>query len=180
MLVLVATEFDEIAVLQNRSNVAVLDVETTGLGKDAEVLSVAAINTAGRTLIDQRSMPEGPIPRAVTEVHGWTKRKLRRVNARPWPTVYEELTHALADVRRLIAWNAPFDRRLLAQTCDRHELEPITSAWIDLHAVYEDEFPGQPGSLAAAAARYGGRKPTHGALADCKALLDVLNGMARS
>ena len=49
----------ELRPLLNRTDVLVVDVETTGFGDRAEVLAVAVIDTTGRVLLDTVSMPQG-------------------------------------------------------------------------------------------------------------------------
>ena len=78
---------DELRPLLNRTDVLVVDVETTGFGDRAEVLAVAAIDTTGRVRIDTVSMPQGRIPTDASNVHGLTRPRLRSMGARPWPEV---------------------------------------------------------------------------------------------
>ena len=67
----------------NRTDVLVVDVETTGFGDRAEVLAVAVIDTTGRVLLDTVSMPQGRIPTDASNVHGLTRPRLRSMGARP-------------------------------------------------------------------------------------------------
>ena len=111
-----------LAELLDRHDVLVIDVETTGLSARAEVLAVAAIDTTGRVLLDTVSLPQGPIPRDASDVHGLTRVRLRAMGARAWPEVHGELSPLLEGAALVIAWNAEFDRGMLEQTSERHGL----------------------------------------------------------
>ena len=108
--------------LLDRSDVLVVDVETTGFGRRAEVLAVAVIDTTGRVLLDTVSLPQGRIPSDASDVHGFTRARLRSMGARPWPAVYAEVAVLLRGAAMMIAWNVDFDRSLLEQTSERHGL----------------------------------------------------------
>ena len=112
----------ELRPLLNRTDVLVVDVETTGFGDRAEVLAVAVIDTTGRVLLDTVSMPQGRIPTDASNVHGLTRSRLRSMGALPWPKVHRELVELLRDASVVVAWNVEFDRRLLHQTAKRHGL----------------------------------------------------------
>ena len=49
--------------LLGRDDVLILDTETTGLGRDAEVIEVAVINTRGAQVLHSLALPLGAIPR---------------------------------------------------------------------------------------------------------------------
>ncbi len=106
--------------LLDRRDVFVIDTETTGLGRRSEVLEVAVIDTTGCVLLNTVSLPQGPIPRDASDVHGLTRARLRAMGARPWPAVHAELARLLENASSVIAWNAEFDRSMLEQTAARH------------------------------------------------------------
>lgn len=112
----------ELRPLLNRPDVLVIDVETTGLGDRAEVLSVAAVDTTGRVLLDAVCLPQGCIPAEASDLHGLTRARLRARGARSWPEVHPEVATLLLRACAVLAWNAEFDRRLLEQTAERHGL----------------------------------------------------------
>ena len=96
------------------SDLAVIDTETTGVGRGDEVIEVGVIDGGGRTLFESLIRPRsGFVPPAASAVHGLTMRDL--VGAPSFAEVADELAGALHG-RRVIAWNAPFDQRLLAQS----------------------------------------------------------------
>ena len=81
----------------------VVDVETTGFGRRAEVLAVAVIDTTGPVLLDTVSLPQGPMPSDASDVHGFTRARLRSMGARPWPAVYAEVAALLRGAAMVIA-----------------------------------------------------------------------------
>ena len=105
---------DAVRGLLGREDVLILDTETTGMGKGAEVIEVAVVNTRGETLLDTLVKPQSSRmnPHA-QRVHGITSQMLS--SAPSWAEVLPELSE-LADRRTVLAWNAPFDRGMLAQT----------------------------------------------------------------
>lgn len=109
----------KIASLLERDDVLILDTETTGL-RDAEVIEVSVINTKGETLLDTLVRPRAARmnPHA-QRVHGIS---LSELEAQPsWPEVLPELV-SLTDKATVLAWNAPFDARMLEQTSAAWEL----------------------------------------------------------
>ena len=58
--------------LLNRTDVLILDTETTGLGLEAEIIEIAVIDTAGAVLVDTVSLPQDDVPKAASGIHGLT------------------------------------------------------------------------------------------------------------
>ena len=56
----------------NRTDVLILDTETTGLGLEAEIIEIAVIDTAGAVLVDTVSLPQDDVPKAASGIHGLT------------------------------------------------------------------------------------------------------------
>lgn len=92
----------------------VLDTETTGLGYGDEVIELGVIAPDGgevlATLVRPRS---GRVPPGASRVHGLTMADL--ADAPTFEDVYPELLRVVAG-RRVIAWNAPFDERMVRQS----------------------------------------------------------------
>lgn len=99
--------------LLQQDDVFILDTETTGL-KDAEVIEVALIDMQGQpvlnTLVKPKTRTMNPFAQ---RVHGIS---LAQLHDQPtWPEVLPELER-LAGNATILAWNAPFDARMLEQT----------------------------------------------------------------
>lgn len=92
----------------------VLDTETTGLGYADEVIEVGVIGPDGATLLESLVRPRsGRVPPGASRVHGLTMDDLE--DAPTFDEVYGTLLEVAAG-RRVIAWNAPFDERMVRQS----------------------------------------------------------------
>lgn len=97
----------------------IVDTETTGVGDDAEVCEITILDASGMPLLDTLVRPTQPIPAETTSFNGITNDML--VTAPAWPEVAERYAAIVAG-RTVVAYNASFDERLLAQTHQRHGL----------------------------------------------------------
>lgn len=104
-----------------------IDTETTGLGLDAEIVEIAVLDRDGHILLDTLVRPVLAVPREASAIHGITDAML--ASAPSWPAVMRHLEPVLRD-RAVIAHNAAFDERMMAQTCARHALAmPSCATW---------------------------------------------------
>lgn len=95
-----------------------LDFETTDI-KDAEVVQVGVLGMDGQQIIESLVKPATAInPRAMA-VHGITHEMV--ADAPSFEAIYVQLSVALAG-RYVIAYNAPFDKRVLIGSCERRGL----------------------------------------------------------
>lgn len=167
--------------LIGREDVYVADTETSGFGKNAEVLAVTVLNTRGKVLLNGASLPQGPISPWAANVHGLTRRRLLRMGACSWPHLHERLSRLLGAASLVLAWNAPFDVRMLNQTARRHNLELPERPCGCVMRSYANARPGRPRGLAAAAADLGIPAPArsvHTALGDATTTLRVAQALA--
>lgn len=163
----------------------ILDTETTGLGREAEVIEVALINTRGDELLHRLALPQDGIPRSASRVHGLTIGALKQLGAGGWQEVHDELTPALDAAALVLVYNAAFDRRLLQQTCARHDLHlpPVTwrCAMNDYAAWHRKRRGATRGyGLEQAFARECGNSidQQHRAMADCRMVLALMQAVA--
>ena len=171
------------APLIGRTDVLILDTETTGLGERAEVLEVAVIDTTGAVRFQSLALPVGRIPSEASNVNGLTRSVLKAKGAPSWPVVHKRLLAALQGASVVLAWNAPYDKRILAQTAQRHGLEfPTRLTWRDVLEEYRGlRRGGSSNALQAVAKREGVtiKGAGHRALVDCLAVLAIIEAMAR-
>ena len=92
----------------------VLDTETTGLGYRDEVVEIGVVGPDGAVRFSSLVRPRaGRIPPGATAVHGIAMDHL--VDAPTFTEVYDAVLD-VAGGRRVIAWNAPFDERMVRQS----------------------------------------------------------------
>ena len=167
--------------LLDRRDVVIVDTETTGLGSAAEVFQVAVINTRGDTLMSELVRVQERFPKSATQIHGWTRRKLRRHGAKRWVKVYPKLRKPLERANAVLAWNAPFDERMIAQTCARYGLSSPRCEWQCCMQMYRRMRPDLGYGLGDAAAQEGLQVAEfHNALADCETVLAVMQAVVNS
>jgi DNA polymerase-3 subunit epsilon len=114
-----------------------LDSETTGLGKDAQYVVLAIVehdgSPDGRALLNLRIRPSCPIDERATAVHGLSMEDLE--NAPTFAEAHPLIVGALAH-RRVVVYNAAFDRRIFAAHLKRDKLEDAP-----LHACADSRYP---------------------------------------
>jgi DNA polymerase III epsilon subunit-like protein len=103
-----------------------LDTETTGLGREAEIIDLGVVDIHGNVLIDTLIAPRSPIPPETTRVHGIVDADV--VGAPNWMDVYPILA-ALLRERPVVVYNADFDRRMIAGCCTSFGIEGETAEW---------------------------------------------------
>lgn len=179
--------------LLDRKDVLIIDTETTGLDDDAELVEIAIMDTTGAAVYNKLVMPQGNIPSAASRVHGLTREQLEREGALPWPRHYEAVKSVVLAARVICVYNLEYDERIIEQTCDRYDLEPILSIadsnGVDLRCSmleYADhrKVPGRYGDYRwhklEDACRYEGRtvNQDHRALTDCRMVLSLMRAVA--
>lgn len=166
--------------LLGRADWAVLDTETTGLDRSAQVIQVAIVAPDGVPLFDTLVRPHGPIPRDVIRVHGITDEMV--ADAPAYPAIHPRLA-AILDGRQVICYNAAFDSRMLQQTARRNEIPPLAIRWdcaMEMYARYAGQRRSRGGYRWLPLPRgpeYPGAR--HQAIHDCLATLEVIRRMAR-
>ena len=152
--------------LIGRTDWVILDTETTGLGSTDVVIQIGVTDHRGVTLVDTLVRPAVAIGSGAQAVHGISAEAV--AGARDFPTVLPELVRAIAG-KTVVAYNAPFDRRLLDQTAFRHGVTLPEVRW-DCAMQWYTRFLGVRSAKLPGA--------THGATGDCLATLAVIRTMA--
>lgn len=161
-----------------------LDFETTDI-KDAEVVQVGVLGMDEQPIIETLVKPAKPInPRAMA-VHGITHEMVE--DAPSFESIYVQLSVALAG-RYVIAYNAPFDQKVLIGACERRGLPlPKVKYWacaMRAYAVYHGHagkhgYQWQSLSKACAQQRITVDK-AHDAMGDCLMTLALVKRMAEA
>ncbi|MDG4788882.1 DEDD exonuclease domain-containing protein [Micromonospora sp. WMMD1102] len=160
----------------------VLDLETTGGAPDGGgITEIGAVKVRGgeelgvlATLVN----PGEPIPPFITVLTGITQAMLL-----PAPPVEEVLPSLLEFLRGavLVAHNAPYDVGFLKAACARHghtwpNPRVLDTAALARRVLTRDEVPNRKLGTLAAFFRTP-HQPSHRALADARATVDVLHGL---
>ncbi len=171
--------------LLGRDDVLILDTETTGLGRAAEVIEVAVINTRGEQVLHSLALPLGAIPRDASRIHGLTETRLKQLGATRWQDVHSALLPALRAAALVIVYNAAYDKRLLQQTCELNDLPLPRVAWrcaMQDYAAWHREVRGATSGygLEQAFKRECGESfsQEHRALSDCRMVLSLMQSVA--
>lgn len=100
-----------------RSDIVVLDTETTGLDEYARVCEISIIDGSGNTLLDTLINPEIEIPQDAIDIHGITNQMVADA-----PTIIDvglQIQEALSG-KTLCIYNSGYDVRLLNQSFNVH------------------------------------------------------------
>lgn len=120
--------------------VVYLDTETTGLGRGSEIVDIAVIDADGLTLLDTLVQPNRPIPDDAVGIHGISIEMV--ADAPTWREVYPLLVEAITN-RRVIVFNADFDRGMVDEVCSQNRLVPPPGRWqcaMKAYAAYHGEW----------------------------------------
>jgi DNA polymerase III subunit epsilon len=156
----------------------VLDTETTGLGEDAEIVELAIVDAAGVTMLHSLVRPSSAIEPDAAAVHGLSAAD--RTGAPTLTDLWPQVQGAIRGTR-ILAYNAEFDRRLLAQSAARYGLKRPACRWdclMELCAALSDDGEHWL-SLEAMCWELGVASGGHRALGDARAALDVLRALAQ-
>jgi DNA polymerase III subunit epsilon len=163
----------------------IIDTETTGLSENDEIIQLTIIDLQGKILLETLLKPVQPISLEASEVHGITIEAV--ANSPTFCDLYTEITRLLYE-QAVVAYNAAFDQRMLAQTCRKYGLPDINSSeWHCAMNKYSQYWSGQSEtnnrlqSLSSACRQQGiPVKGTHDATNDCLLTLQLIKAMAET
>jgi inhibitor of KinA sporulation pathway (predicted exonuclease) len=166
------------------SETLLLDTETTGLDDHDEVIQLAIIDMHDNVLLDTLVRPTVPVGTEARAIHGITDEVLAQ--APSFSTLYETIAVLIGN-RSVLAYNADFDRRILAQTCAKYGLPPFEAAAWDCVMERYASFWGarsqaghdKPQSLSTACMQQGiDVQGHHDAVKDCLLTLALIKAVA--
>ena len=162
--------------LMQRDDWLVLDVETTGLSTNAELVEVAVVSDTGETLLDAVVRPRTAPEPGASRVHGLSADALR--NHAPFEQIHGMVVQLLTR-RIVIAYNAAFDQHVVDHTCQVAGLPRIDCTWECAMLRYE-QWRGFRASLATACEIESivGIEPRHRALPDARVVWSLIRHMA--
>jgi len=164
------------SLIANPADWLILDTETTGLGLADEVIQIGILDPGGNPVLDSllRPLNHKSIPAQATAVHGITIEML--AGAPTFPQIAAALAQAVGG-KRVIAYNAQYDRRMFQQTAVLSGGRLPRWNWecaMIQYACFVGEWDPRKNDY-----RY---KPLpsgdHTALGDCRATLNLIRKMA--
>lgn len=102
------------------SDWAVIDTETTGMGKKDQVIEMTMISSTGDIIFSSLVKPSVPIHVNALNNHNITPEMLE--NAPSWPSVMREFEKASRLFKTILVYNKSFDIRLISQTYKAYNL----------------------------------------------------------
>ena len=184
-----AVEYREYAQELLAGNYIILDTETTGLDKDAQIIELSIIGMDGSVLLDTLIKPKYRMDDSsiATRVHGITNLEVE--DAPEWPEVFQKVKEIIDAAEGVVViYNGKFDARLIRQTCRLYGLPEFNYTYycaMEMFAVWYGQLKNGFSSyrwqklefaLSVCEGRFKGRQ--HRALSDCFATLDVVRYMA--
>ncbi len=175
--------------------VVILDTETTGLGKQAEICEIAMIDGNGKVLLNTLVKPTHQIPKEATAIHNITNKMV--ADAPSWSDIHSQFCKIIKG-KNLHIYNAEYDIRLIKQTIVAQDQDWFKQCKEDEHMsamilragcimLKYAKYKGDPSKHHVGYKRHKLKNAarqcnipsgkTHRALADCKIALGILQYM---
>ncbi len=163
------------AMFRNINEYFIIDTETTGLNDDSRIIELCIMDLNGNIRYSSLFNPgkDGIKPKA-SAINGITEEMVADK-----PLFIEEIgkfVHML-EGKKLIAWNAPFDRKFFNKELNSVFTMPLQNEWYDAMALYcKARCTGLERISLANAVKNEGleRSDAHRAQGDCQDVLSVL------
>lgn len=161
---------------ENR-NWIILDTETTGLGWDAEIVEISIIDSTGKVLYDSLVKPQRSIPDDAIAIHGISNEDV--ACAPTWSEVWQQIQPIFANYHKILIFNAEYDERLIRQSCKIAKIDGIDDELYEFYCRCSCVMEAYAQLLGSdrwiSLANATGKTTLHRALADCQAVLQLIN-----
>lgn len=167
-------------------NRVILDLESTGLGSDDELIQVAVVGLDGFVYYDELVKPTIPIPAEATAIHGITNEMV--ADSLPLSAPKHAYLFGLLTGATVLTFNAEYDRRILAQSCianqigyaDAYQWECVMKKYAAHYGEINRRYGGYKWQSLTNACRQQGVpvQDAHSALGDALMTLELLKAMA--
>jgi DNA polymerase III epsilon subunit-like protein len=141
-----------------------LDLETSGVGTDAEILQVGIVSHTKEVICNHYVKPQRGISKEATAKNGITIERLIEHNARPIAEVLPDVMAILSEAESIVIYHANFDQRILAQNGCQMDIEPICLMMLRRDIEGGEKFSPLNGN--------------HDAIGDCLAAVELLHILA--
>jgi len=137
------SKIDQLREIVARNNFVVLDTETTGLKRPAEIIDIGMFDHTGLPLMNVLIKPHEPISAFITSITGIDNDAVASFPT--WPEVKPDVMSLLAS-KEVLTYNAVFDRHMLHCSDDMWGLPQTdykeSSHWFCVMETYA-EFHGE-------------------------------------
>jgi DNA polymerase-3 subunit epsilon len=159
-----------------RRDFTIIDTETTGVNRVAEMIELAVVGPNGETVYDGLIRPKREIASGATATHGITEEDV--ADAPLLSDEWEDIQAALMSQPWLIIYNKPFDTRILKQSAYANSLPAFKLPKVD---DLMPRFARWAGSWNAMrnGYRWASLDAGHRAKGDCLACVALMEKMAR-
>lgn len=157
-------------ILGNSDKYIIVDTETSGLGKRAEVIEICAMSLQGKVLFEYYFEPTEVISDRAIAKHGLTKEILHSKGVVTWDSCSSTINKTFAG-KIMLAYNSSFDQKMIEQTAALYGFSsPIKEAFciMRLRQLFESTQNSQP------------LKGDHTAKGDCRQTLILLQEIANA
>ncbi|GER87596.1 hypothetical protein KDW_17580 [Dictyobacter vulcani] len=113
-------------------NLMFLEVDTTGLHEDAEIIRLVLLNIHGQTLFDCLAIPSQPLSKSLVTITGLTNAEIQAAGI-PIVEALSKLCKVMQGAY-VLSYNLDFDLGKLREATQRHQLSEITLIGEDLMA----------------------------------------------
>jgi DNA polymerase-3 subunit epsilon len=139
---------DQLREIVKRNNFVVLDTETTGLERPAEIIEISIVGCGGYVLLDTLVRPVRPVPEFIAGLTGINNSMV--AGAPTWPPIRERVLEIIKG-KDVLVYNAKYDRQLMHWTDEAHQtphvdykananwfcvMECYAEIWGQIHAYY--------------------------------------------
>ena len=167
-----------LAIYEFNERSLIVDTETLGTGTTAEIIEIAFGDASGEIVFQSLVRPVYNTSTRPLKESRFDKEELKR--APYWTDIWPQVSELVSN-RLLIAYNAGFDRRVLAAACSRHQHQTEERGWrCAMQLVKQVAGVKKSLPLAEACALYGLPGGTHRAAADVRATYHLLNALKNS
>lgn len=158
-------------IMDNKEKFIILDTETTGLGKNDEIIEISIIDLEGKVLLDTFVKPRVPISKAAFNIHGISEEKVKLADT--WDIIWPKVKNIVSN-KRIIAYNSQFDIRMINQSCKSNGIDIPKLRHICMMD-FVTEWKGYRPKLES----FTNKSQEHRALSDCLIILEdiILNNI---
>lgn len=107
----------------SQRNWLVLDTESTGGGREDEIIEIGIIDSKGNIVYETLVKPSQPIPERTIEIHGITNEMVK--DAPNWKKVWPEVAELIKG-KMILMYASDSDVTMIRRTCKKYQLPMVS------------------------------------------------------